>query len=170
VTTIREWLEADHGAMGALLERADAGGRFDADAFEALRARLLRHIGIEEKILLAAVRDRLGEPISRARRIRVEHGAIASLLVPTPDVALVGELRALLHEHDALEEGEDGVYAECERILGPTALDLVAAAEAFPAVPVARHADGPHTVRTAAAALRGALRMRPPGAGPKRPP
>src|SRR5688572_17623029 len=100
--------------MGALLERSDANGQLDVDAFEALRSRLLRHIGIEEKVLLAAARDQLGEPISRARQIRVEHGAIASLLVPTPDVALVGELRTLLLAHDALEEGDDGVYAECE--------------------------------------------------------
>ncbi|MDQ3037370.1 MAG: hemerythrin domain-containing protein, partial [Myxococcota bacterium] len=90
MSTIREWLEADHRAMGALLDRADAGGRLDVDAFEALRARLLRHIGIEEKVLLAAARDRRGAPLARARQIRVEHGAIASLLVPTPDLALVG--------------------------------------------------------------------------------
>lgn len=167
MSTIREWLEADHRAMGALLERSDAGGRLDVDAFEALRARLLRHIGIEEKIVLAAARDRLGEPIARARQIRIEHGAIASLLVPTPDVALIAELRALLRAHDALEEGDDGVYAECERILEGRTDDLAAAAAAFPEVPVARHADGPRTVRTAAEALRGARRMRPP-AGSRR--
>jgi hypothetical protein len=159
---IRRWLEADHRALEALLDRADHRGRFDSVAFASFRSRLLRHIGIEEKVLLSAVRDVRGEPLSRARQIRVEHAAIASLLVPTPDVALVGELRALLRAHDLLEEGPDGVYAECEAILGARADALVAEAEAFPEVPVAPHADGPRVVRTAEEALLGAERIRSP--------
>lgn len=146
--------------LAELLGRADAGEGLDLDAFEAFRARLLRHIGIEEKLLLATVRDVLGRPIERARRIRVDHGAIASLLVPTPDVALVSELRTLLDAHDALEEGDEGVYAECERILGARADALAAHARHFPDVPPAKHFDGPHVVRTAADALRSAERMR----------
>ena len=111
-TTIRDWLEIDHRRLERLLDDSDREGQFDAASFAAFRARLLRHIGIEEKIVFAAVRDALGQPMSRARQIRVEHAAIASLLVPAPDLALVGELRALLRAHDELEEGRDGVYAE----------------------------------------------------------
>nr|MDQ3035297.1 hypothetical protein [Myxococcota bacterium] len=66
-----------------------------------------------------------------------------------------------------LEEGEDGVYAECERLLADQQDELLAAAAAFPEVPVARHFDGEHVVRTADAALRGALRMKHP-AGARR--
>lgn len=164
--TIRDWLEIDHRRLERLLDDSDREGQFDAPSFAAFRARLLRHIGIEEKIVFAAVRDALGQPMSRARQIRVEHAAIASLLVPAPDLALVGELRALLRAHDELEEGRDGVYAECETVLGPSSADLVARAEAFPDVPVAPHVrgDGPGIVRTAADALRNAQRVRSPRA------
>ena len=166
MSAIRAYLEQDHQLLTGLLARADAGGQLDLASFEAFRARLLRHIGIEEKVLLAAVREVLGRPIERARRIRVDHGAIASLLVPTPDVALVGEIRGLLATHDALEEGDphdatgEGVYAECDRILGARADELAEKARAFPEVPPAKHFDGPNVARTAADALRGAERMR----------
>ena len=166
MSAIRTYLEDDHRLLTELLARADAGGQLDVASFEAFRARLLRHIGIEEKLLLATVREVLGQPIERARRIRVDHGAIASLRVPTPDVALGGEIRALLVTHDALEEGDphgptaEGVYAECDRILGARADELAERARAFPDVPAARHFDGPNVVRTAAEALRGAERMR----------
>lgn len=157
---IREYLEADHRVLESLLRRADEGGRLDLEAFEAMRARLLRHIGIEEKLVLATVREVRGMPIARARQLRVEHGAIAALLVPTPDVALVRELRSLLHAHDAVEEGPEGIYAECEQILGERAGELIERARAFPEVPPARHFDGENVVRTAADAMRSAERMR----------
>lgn len=165
MSAIRTYLEGDHRLLAELLTRADAGGVLDVASFEAFRSRLLRHIAIEEKVLLASVREaRGGQPLERARRIRVDHGAIASLLVPTPDVALIGELRGLLERHDALEEGDPaeagGVYAECDRILGPGADELAPRARAFPEVPAAKHFDGPNVVRTAAEALRGAERMR----------
>jgi hypothetical protein len=160
LSKIREWLEVDHRAIGALLDLSDADGSFDGEAFEKLRGRLLRHIGIEEKVLLRAVHETIGRPISRARRIRVEHGAIAALLVPTPDLALVSELRSLLRAHDTLEEGDEGVYAECDHILGPRADELVMKAEAFPVVPLARHFDGKNVPKTAEEALVGASRMK----------
>ena len=154
------FIEEEHLEMDALLARADAGGVLDLDAFERLRARLLRHIAIEEKLILAEVRAaRGGEPIEGARRVRVEHGAIASLLVGTPDVALVGELRALLVAHEAFEE--QGIYAACEDVLGAErAIDIARLARAYPAIPVAKHFDGPLVPRTAADALRGAARMK----------
>lgn len=153
-------LEQEHGELDALLARADANGELDREAFEQLRARLLRHIGIEEKLVLAEVRAlRGGEPIEGARRIRVEHGAIASLLVGTPDVALVRELRELLAAHVAFED--EGIYARCEALLGPErTAELARAARAYPEVPLAPHFDCERVPRTADAALRGAARIR----------
>jgi hypothetical protein len=159
--TIRDYLERDHEELRALLARADRGPILDVIAFEEFRSRLLRHIGIEEKVLLPAVREVLGGSLSRAREIRVQHGAIASLLVPTPDLALVSELRALLATHDMLEEGEAGIYAECARSLGvDRCVALAHAAASFPEVPAARHFDGEHVVRTADAAMRVAQRIK----------
>lgn len=161
VSSLRTYLEEDHRHIASLLARSTEGGSVDREVFEAMRRRLLRHIGIEEKIVLAAARAaRGGVPIERARRLRVEHGAIASLLVPTPDLALIEELRGLLARHEPLEEEEGGVYDECDRILGASVDELAARARDYPEVPLATAFDGQNTVRTADDALRGAARMR----------
>jgi hypothetical protein len=155
MTQLIDWLTRDHREMEALLDRADGSGVLDLEAFEAFRARILRHIAIEEKVLFAEVRRlRDGVPLPRARKLRLEHAAVTSLLVPTPDLALVGELRGLLSAHDLVEEGPDGVYAECESALGEAWPEVLARAQAYPPVRVAAHVDYPGCVRTAREALR----------------
>lgn len=149
-------MAADHERLEALLERSVVDPKhFDVDAFEEFRAGLLRHIGIEEKILLAdARRRRGGEPLPEARLLRVEHGALASLLVPTPDHALVAEIRALLHSHDAREEGPGGLYETCERLAGSDVSALLERVRTAPLVPAAAHFDGVGAKRTVAGALQ----------------
>jgi hypothetical protein len=161
VTPLATWLETDHAVMGRLLDRAARGpaSPFDRDAFEGFRAQLLRHIAIEEKILFAATRRARGGALPRAERLRGEHAAITSLLVPTPDCALVGEIHRILGPHDELEEGPGGVYQECEELLGDGWRDVLARAQALPAIKVAAHFDGRGTVRTAAEALARANRQ-----------
>ena len=150
-----EFMAADHARLDRLLERAvSAADCFDTDAFEEFRVGLLRHIGIEEKILLPdARRRRGGEPLPIAARLRIEHAAIASLLVPTPDHALAGELRTLLAAHNRIEEQDGGAYALVEMLAGSEADDLLQRARAAPPPPAARHFDGAGVVRTAADAL-----------------
>lgn len=151
---LRAYLEEDHQRLSALLDRSvQDPERFDHDAFEEFRAGLLRHIGIEEKIVLPDMRRRLGAPHPLATRLRIDHGALGSLLVPTPDAALVDEIRSILDAHDPLEEGEDGLYAECERLAGDELPALVERARQAPEVPLNRHNDGPNTYRRAADAL-----------------
>src|SRR5690606_34619591 len=107
---LAQYMQDDHDRIDGLLARAVADPeRFDHEAFEQFRAALLRHVGIEEKILLADARRRAGgRPLSVAAVLRREHGALASLLVPTPDHALVAEIRAILTVHNPREEGPDG--------------------------------------------------------------
>jgi hypothetical protein len=135
----------DHRRLEALLARAFATpGRGDADAYAAFRAGLLRHIGLEEKVLLpAAQRARGGEPLPEAARLRLDHGALAALLVPSPDAAIHHALRTILDPHDALEERADGVYAACDRLLAAGADALVARLRDAPAVPVSAPVDDP---------------------------
>jgi hypothetical protein len=160
---VSDWLVADHERLHALLTAAIAGSDFDPTAFAAFRVGILRHIGVEEKILLpAARRARGGEAIERAWGLRLDHAALTSLMVPTPDRALVEEVSALLAAHDAKEEGPLGVYAECERLwTAEESARLAAEAEAAPEVRVASHFDGHGTHRTAAAALAAAQRLKP---------
>ena len=150
------YMEADHERIDRLLDHAVADpNRFDHDAFERFRAALLRHIGIEEKILLPDARRRCnGVPLPIASILRREHGALASLLVPTPDHALVGEIRAILTVHNPREEGLGGLYETCERLAGDEVRGHLERAEAAPEVPTARHHDGPRATRSAAAALQ----------------
>jgi regulator of cell morphogenesis and NO signaling len=163
-------MAAEHERLEALLEQSVADpARLDLGAFEAFRAGLLRHIGIEEKILLPdARRRRGGEPLPVAKLLRVEHGALASLLVPTPDHALVGEIRTLLRAHDAWEEGPGGLYETCERLAGDEASELLERVRKAPPVPAAAHFDGVGAQRTVAGALRGASpRTATPGTNPR---
>jgi len=83
---IRRYLADDHTRLGALLEKAWAKpGLIDREAYAEFRAGLLRHIGLEEKILLPAIQKlRGGQPHPVANRLRLDHGALAALLVPTP--------------------------------------------------------------------------------------
>lgn len=152
---ITDYLTADHERLHLLLATASAGATVDAAAYAAFRAGLLRHIGIEEKLLFPAVRAAHGDaPLARVRGLHVEHAAISTLLVPAPDLALCGELAYLLGRHDAQEEGPEGLYAECERLLGDVASRALGQ-RALDAgdVRVAAHGDRPGMTRTAAEAL-----------------
>ena len=153
---IARWLAEDHARLDGLLAQATATpGALARPPFDAFRAGLLRHIGIEEKILLRAAREaRGGEPLPTFRRLRVDHGALAALLVPTPDAALVAEIRSILEPHNALEEDAGGVYEVCDALLADRAAELVERMRAYPPVRVAPYADGPRVVRRAEDALR----------------
>src|SRR5215216_895511 len=91
-------LAGDHIRLDGLLQRAmTAGGAVDRAAYAAFRAGLLTHISLEEKILLpAAQRARGGAPLAMAAKLRLDHGALAALLVPTPTPAIIAALRAIL--------------------------------------------------------------------------
>jgi hypothetical protein len=152
---ITQFLAEDHVRLDALLSKAVAGGGVDLDAYGAFREGLLRHIALEEKILLPAARiARGGEPWPQARRLRIDHGAIAALLVPTPTPEIAGEIRKILGPHNEVEEGEAGLYAECDALLSPEADAILERMRAYPPVKVARYQDGPRVCRTAEEALR----------------
>jgi len=151
---LREELEAEHRRLDEWLRAAVTDpDRFDHASFEAFRAGLLRHIGIEEKILFAHLR-RTAAPFPEEARLRIEHGALAALLVPTPDHALVREIRTLLDGHNRVEEGADGVYDVVDRATGAELPEMLARVRAAPPVRLAPHRDGPRSIRSAEEALR----------------
>lgn len=142
---IHRLLTDDHRRLEALLDRAAADPRrIDAGAYAEFRSGLLRHIGIEEKILLpAAQRRRGGEPLPIAATLRLQHGGLAALLVPTPTARVVTTLRAIHAVHDPLEEDPGALYETCERLAADELPALVERMRAAPAVPVSQHVDGP---------------------------
>ena len=146
-TPIRDLLERDHDRLSALLDAACQGTTIVAALFHPFRAGLLRHIAMEEKILLPAARQaRAGESLPLAKQMKLDHAALAGLLVPTPTMELVGRLRALLEAHNAMEEGDDGVYAQCEQAIGLGCAGLMEALRNAPPVKLAPYQDGPRTL------------------------
>jgi hypothetical protein len=159
---IETWFGADHQRLEALLARALArGAGIDPAPYAEFREGLLRHIAMEEKILLpAAKRARGGEALPSARRLRVDHGAIASLLVPFPTPAIAAEIRSILGPHNLIEEERGGLYETCDRLLAGEAAQIVERAAAYPPVKVAPHREGPGVCHTAAEALEVSARQR----------
>ncbi len=153
--SIASLLAEDHRRLDGLLQAAAAHpGQVDREAYDQFRAGLLRHIGMEEKILLPAVqRRRSGEPLPIAAKLRLDHGALATLLMPTPTSRILVMIRRILTEHNALEEGADGLYATCDRLLAKEIAPLLAALRATSTVAVMPHSDSPAVMST----LQGAL-------------
>ncbi len=135
---ITDFLVKDHRRLEALLQSAVAQvGSVDQGTFDQFRAGLLRHIGMEEKILLpAAQRLRGGEPLPIASKLRLDHGAIASLLMPPPTAAIIATIRAVLKVHNTIEEGLGGLYETCDDLAGSDATELLAKLQAAPELTV----------------------------------
>jgi hypothetical protein len=156
---LRDLLERDHARLDGLLRAAAAGGNVDPVVYEEFRAGLLRHIGLEEKILLPAARRlRGGDPLEIAPQLKLDHAALAALLVPTPTAAILSTLTSLLAAHNALEEGPQGMYAACEELAGAASSELLARMRAAPPVPTAAHYDGPRAFAAIERLLRAAGR------------
>lgn len=159
---LHRFFAADHQRLDGLLTRSVTGsGPVDLETFGAFRAGILRHIGMEEKVLFTAAREaRGGRPLPIAARLRVDHGAIAALLVPTPTRDLVAEIRSVLGPHNRREEEPGGAYEACDEALGPVAAArLVAELRAFPVPPLKAYNDGPEVFRHIEANLDRARRQ-----------
>jgi hypothetical protein len=142
---VADHAELDHGL--AMAERAD--GTIEEPMYTWFRHGLLRHIAMEEKVLLPYARARRGgEALPVAFQLRRDHGEIAKLLVRSPSIALLARLREILGRHNALEEGPGGLYATCDELAGEEAPSIVERLRAQPRVPLAPYYDGPpHRVR-----------------------
>lgn len=150
-----EYLATDHDRLEALLERAtEVPGRIAREPYEEFRKGLLRHIGIEEKIVLPAIaRPQHGVPSGDAERLRLDHGAIAALLVPPPSMTIIRTLRSILASHNPLEEGEAGVYGAVERLAGAEAGAIPEQMMSAPDVPVMPCNDRPEVLEATKRAL-----------------
>jgi hypothetical protein len=141
---IQAYLEADHQRMAALLAHAgEHPDRVEAESFWRFRLALLRHIGMEERVLFpAARRARGGEAFPWAARLRADHGQLAALLVPTPTVERVARIAVVLELHNRIEEGSAGAYADCEAALGEEGVrQVLAQLRAYPVPPPAPYFD-----------------------------
>lgn len=154
--TISGYLEEDHIRIEDALRRASsAPDLIDPAAYVEFRGALLRHIGLEEKILLPAARAaNKGQTVHGADQLHLDHGALAALLVLTPTTAIIRRIRGILDGHNKIEEGSGGVYAQCEQLLGPNAGQILARLKAAAPVAMAAYSDNETAVASMHAALR----------------
>lgn len=145
VRPITNFLLEDHRRLEGLLDSAVVhAGSVDQGTYDQFRAGLLRHIGMEEKILLpAAQRLRGGEPLPIASKLRLDHGAIASLLMPPPTASIIATIRAVLNVHNTIEEGLGGLYETCDELVGSESAQLLAKLQAAPELAVLPCSDSP---------------------------
>jgi hypothetical protein len=142
---LNAYLSRDHDRLDKLLEQATADLRaIDNEAYAEFRKGLLRHIGLEQKIVLPVI-ERLqgGTPAALEERIQLDHGAIVALLVPPPTPSVVATLRSILATHNALEEEEGGLYVLLDLLAGPETDELLARFQSAPEVRVLPHNDRP---------------------------
>lgn len=113
---ISDYLANDHNRLDDLLQRViTTSGAINDDAYSQFRQGLLRHIGIEEKILIPALQSSLDEEMKKTlERIRMDHSAIVALLVPPPSPAIVSALKMILNGHNELEEANGGFYERAD--------------------------------------------------------
>jgi hypothetical protein len=153
-------LSQDHQRIDAFFSSAVVGDHIDTDSYEAFRGALLRHIGMEEKILLPAAR-RLngGDPLTIARQLKADHAALAALLVPTPTIRILEQIRAVLWPHNTLEEAHGGLYDVCDRLGAAEVEQLLERLKAARPVPLAPHFDGQRAFDGIERLLRAAGRL-----------
>ena len=153
---IHRYLAEDHVRLDRALQRATRDpDTIDMAAYAEFREGLLRHISMEEKILLPAARAANGgKPLSAAARLHLDHGALAALLVPTPTPVIIAAIRTILEAHNPVEEGPGGVYEECERLLASEAEEAATRLQNARPVAVAPHVDSAIAFDSARAALR----------------
>jgi hypothetical protein len=143
-------MAAEHAQLDKLLDvAARESGALRNEAYQGFRERLLRHIRIEERILLPRAERRRGAPLAIAARLRLDHGALAAMLMLPPVDHAFRALRAVLDVHNPLEEAEGGVYDQCEALAGPEVAEVLAQIAATPRVPASSWIDSPKILAAA---------------------
>jgi len=149
-----KYLADDHDRLDGLLRRALAQAQsgqaaIDAEAYHEFRKGILRHIGIEEKIVLPAMVKRLGRKPDVAEQLHRDHGAIVACLAPLPSPSILLTIASILETHNRLEEQERGLYKLLEEAAGPEAEHMLAQMVSAPPVAVLPNNDKPEVLQAA---------------------
>jgi hypothetical protein len=154
--TISDYLEEDHRNIEHILQKATSSSeRVEPKLFQEFRGALLRHIGMEEKVLFPAIRNATGgKSLPGVDQLHLDHGALAALLVPTPTAAILNAIRTILQRHNILEEGPHGIYRRFEQLAGIDPDGIFAALQAAPPVPMNPHVDNATAIESMRAAVQ----------------
>jgi hypothetical protein len=128
----------DHRRIDELLNKATENpDDFQMEYYHQFRTGLLKHIKMEEKILFpAAQKANRNVPLPLAAKLRLDHGALTSLMVVPPSSEVIKVLRYVLVKHDLLEEEPGGMYDVCEKLTEGEMNTLLQQLEKMAEVPV----------------------------------
>ena len=151
-----EYLTHDHDRLDRLLQQSVATpGVIERLPYDEFRKGLLRHIGIEERIVMPSIaRLQNGRQAAVAERLRLDHGALAALMVPPPTPSIIATLRAILHGHNALEEQEGGLYLLLNHLAQDEEEVLLERMRSAPEVPVMPYNEKPGVLEATQRALK----------------
>ena len=129
---LHEFLTRDHERLDKLLE----------EDYGEFRRGLLRHISIEERVLVPLLRRSRGvTPLEQ--QLHRDHAALAALLVPPPTAVEIGHIKSILEVHNELEEEMGGLYEIIEELSGDELSVLMERVHSIPEVPVMPNVDTP---------------------------
>lgn len=153
---IHLYFEKDHQRLDDLFEQATSNiNAIDLDLYQEFRTGLLTHIKMEEKILfkMAQIENR-NQPLPLASQLRLEHGALTTLMVcfPSPEVIFV--IRYLLEKHNFIEEKNNGMYDQCSEIIKNKHEELFAQLDTTTPVPIHPINTHPKALMAAKKALK----------------
>lgn len=152
---IHQFFENDHRRIEALLEKATQNpNAIDIELYHQFRTGLLKHIKMEEKILFpAAQKANGGVPLPLAAKLRLDHGALTSLMVVPPNPDVIQVIRHVMEQHDQIEEEQNGMYDQCERLTKDEVQSLITELNAVTEVPVHPHNKADYALNAAKRAL-----------------
>lgn len=129
-------------------------GGIDLEPYQEFRRGLLRHISMEEKIVLPAIaRWQGGRKAALAERLRLDHGALVSLLAPPPTPSIMLTIQSILEVHNRLEEEDGGLYRLLDDLAGPETEAMLAQLKAASPVAVLPNNDKPEVLDAAKKAV-----------------
>ncbi len=109
----------EHQELLALLHRCvSAAGALNLRLYDEFRLRQLRHLAVEEKVLLPMLRERGALPAAFHNGLRKDHEAVVVLCLTAPNPDFVRDLYELLAWHHKVEEEPGGVYQLFDQQVG----------------------------------------------------
>ncbi len=112
-----DFFAKDHCRLDRLLHLSIQTKDIQLDEYRNFRVGLLTHIKMEEKVFfLVARKSNNKNLIELASTLRLQHGALTSMMVLPPSQEVIKVTRHILDIHNVLEEKEGGMYDLCERL------------------------------------------------------
>lgn len=136
--SVYQFFTEDHRRIESIFEEAIKDkSKVDLKKYHEFRVGLLTHIKMEEKILFtAAQKANGGEPLPLQAKLRLDHGALTSLMVCFPSADVIRMIAHIMEQHDILEEKQGGMYEACEKLTQQETQQLLKELKKVTPVPV----------------------------------